>query len=497
MENKYILLVEDISKSFPGVKALDKVHFDLRKGEVHAVIGENGAGKSTLVKILAGVYKRDEGRIILDGKEIEVFSLKHALDLGISIIFQEFNLVSNLSIAENIFMGREPRNKFGFINFPKLYKDTEYFLKQIGIRKEPQAIVKELRVAEQQAVEIAKSLSFSARIIVMDEPTSALTEFEKNTLFKIIRELKKKKVSIIFISHRIEEVLEIADRVTVLRDGKYIGTLDISEATTDRMVQMMVGRELRDFFPKVKARRGEVILEVKHLTKRDKYEDISFQLHSGEVLGFAGLVGAGRTEVARGIFGIEPPDNGEIYLQSRKVEIKSPLQAIRLRIGLVPEDRRQEGLILTMTVRENISITKLPWMNSYGFVKQTEERKLASDYVEGLRIRTRSYEQIVNNLSGGNQQKVILAKWLAIKSKILILDEPTRGIDVGAKTEIYSLINNLVAEGIGVILISSELPEVMNISDRIIVMREGKITGQCCKGEANQELIMQYAALKS
>ncbi len=492
MDNEYILKMAGISKAFPGVKALNKVDFNLKKGEVHAVVGENGAGKSTLSKILTGAYKKDEGSIILDGKEVELLDPKHSLNLGISGIYQEFNLIPNLSIAENIFLGREPRTRSVFVNFPKLYQNAEYFLKKIGIKKKPQTLVGKLNVAEQQMVEIVKSLSLSSKILIMDEPTSALTESEKNTLFEIIRNLKKRGVSIIFISHIIDEVLEIADRVTVLRDGGYIGTLNISEATPDKIVKMMVGRELKNFYPKEKLKRGEIVLEVKHLTKRDKYEDISFQLYSGEVLGFAGLVGSSRSEVMRGIFGIEPPDSGEIYIRGKRVEISSPSEAIRLKMGFVPEDRRGEGLILTRSVKDNITIAYLPWINSYGFVKQKDEEKITANYGDDLKIRATSYRQMVRDLSGGNQQKVVLAKWLATKPKILILDDPTRGIDVGTKSEIYSLINNLIKEGIGIILISSELSEIINISDRIIVMREGITAAEFSKEEANQELIMHY-----
>jgi ribose transport system ATP-binding protein len=496
MENKYVLQMENISKTFPGVKALNKVHFNLKEGEVHAIVGENGAGKSTLLKILAGAYKKDEGSIILYGKEVELIGPKHALNIGISVIYQEFNLIPNLNIAENIFIGREPRTGNVFIDFSKLYKNTEYFLKKVGMKRKPKTLVNKLSVAEQQMVEIAKSLSFSSKIIIMDEPTSALTESEKETLFKIILELKDKGVSIIFISHIIEEVLEIADRVTVLRDGQYIGTLNTSEATPKEIVQMMVGRELEDFYPKVEVKIGEVVLEVKNLTKKGKYEDISFKLYGGEVLGFAGLVGAGRAEVMRGIFGIEPPDSGEIYIKGKKVEKISVFEAIGLKIGFVPEDRREEGLVLSRTVKDNISITNLPLINSFGFVQKKEEERITADYCGRLKIRTPNYKQLVRNLSGGNQQKVVIAKWLATNPKILILDDPTRGIDVGAKNEIYSLINNLVKEGMGIILISSQLPEIINISDRIIVMREGKITCEFVREKANQELIMQYAALK-
>ncbi len=495
--DKYILKLENISKAFPGVKALNKINFNLRKGEIHSLVGENGAGKSTLLKILSGAYKKDEGTITLEGSKVEMTDPKQALDMGISVIYQEFNLIPNLSIAENIFMGRTPCKNSGFIDFQKLYQEAEFFLKKIGMKKSAKTLVSELSVAEQQMVEIAKSLSFSAKIIVMDEPTSALTESEKETLFNIIRELKEKEVSIIFISHIIEEVLEISDRITVLRDGNYVGTVNAKDTNPKGIVQMMVGRELKDFYSKKEVKKGKVVLEVKNLTKKSKYENISFQLHEGEVLGFAGLVGSGRAQVMRGIFGIETPDSGEILIKGKKVKTHSLFETIKMKMGFVPEDRRAEGLILSRSVKDNINITKLSHINSHGFVKQKDEEKIANEYCKRLKIRTPDNKQIVQNLSGGNQQKIVIAKWLAINPKILILDDPTRGIDVGAKNEIYLLINNLAKEKIGIILISSELPEIINISDRILVMREGKITHEFSRKEATQEKIMRHAALKN
>jgi len=495
--DKYILEMKNVSKAFPGVKALNNIHFNLIPGEIHALVGENGAGKSTLLKILAGAYKKDEGTIKLYGSEVKMTNPKHALDLGISVIYQEFNLIPNLSIAENIFIGRAPLKHKAFIDFSELYQRAEFFLKKVGMKKDPKTLVSQLSVAEQQMVEIAKSLSLSAKIIVMDEPTSALTKSEKETLFKIIRELKSKGVSIIFISHIIDEVLEISDRVTVLRDGEYVDTLDAADTNPGKIVQMMVGRELKDFYPKTDVKRGEVILEVKNLTKKSKYEDISFRLHEGEVLGFAGLVGSGRAQVMRGIFGIEPPDGGEVYIKGKKVKTNSLFETIKMKMGFVPEDRRKEGLILSRSVKDNINITKLSRINSYGFVKQKEEEKIANEYCKHLNIRTPNNNEIAQNLSGGNQQKIVIAKWLAINPRILILDDPTRGIDVGAKNEIYLLINNLAKEKIGIILISSELPEIINISDRILVMREGKITHEFSRKEATQEKIMRHATLKN
>jgi ribose transport system ATP-binding protein len=494
---KYILELKNVSKAFPGVQALNNINFNLKKGEVHSLVGENGAGKSTLLKILAGAYKKDTGVITLKGEEVKITDPKQALDLGISVIYQEFNLIPNLSIAENIFMGRAPRKKSGFIDFLKLHDDAVFFLKKIGMKKDPKTLVTELSVAEQQMVEIAKSLSLSAGIIVMDEPTSALTESEKETLFKIIGELKEKEVSVVFISHIIEEVLEISDRITVLRDGEYVKTVNAMDTTPQKIIRMMVGRELKDFYPKIEAKKGKIVLEVKNLTKKSKYEDISFRLHEGEVLGFAGLVGSGRAEVMRGIFGIETPESGEIYIRGNKVKVNSIFETIKMKMGFVPEDRREEGLILSRSVKDNINITKLSGINSYGFVKKQKEEEIADKYRKRLNIRTPNTQQIVQNLSGGNQQKIVIAKWLAIDPRILILDDPTRGIDVGAKKEIYSLINDLAKEKIGIILISSELPEILNISDRILVMREGRITGEFTRKEATQERIMQLAALKN
>lgn len=496
-EDKHILEMENVSKTFPGVKALNNIHFNLKKGEVHALVGENGAGKSTLLKILAGAYKKDTGVIKLDGAKVEITDPKQALDIGISVIYQEFNLIPNLSIAENIFIGRAPLKHKAFVDFLKLYRQAESYLNKIGMKRNPKTLVSQLSVAEQQMVEIAKSLSFSAKILIMDEPTSALTESEKETLFKIIRELKEKEVSIIFISHIIDEVLEISNRITVLRDGNYVDTVNAADTNPRKIVQMMVGRELKDFYPKIAVKRGQVVLEVKKLTKKSKYEDISFQLHEGEVLGFAGLVGSGRAQVMRGIFGIETPDSGEVLIKGKSVKTKSLFETIKMKMGFVPEDRREEGLILSRSVKDNINITKLIDINFHGFVKQKEEENIANEYCKQLKIRTPNNKQIVQNLSGGNQQKIVIAKWLAIHPKILILDDPTRGIDVGAKNEIYSLINNLAKEKIGIILISSELPEILNISDRILVMREGKITGELTRKEATQEKIMQLAALKN
>jgi len=495
--DKYILEMENVSKTFPGVKALNRVNFNLKSGEVHSLVGENGAGKSTLLKILAGAYKKDTGTVILNGSKVEITNPKHALDMGISVIYQEFNLIPNLSIGENIFMGRAPRKNSGFIDFSKLYNEAESFLKKIGMKKNAKTPVSELSVAEQQMVEIAKSLSFSAKIIVMDEPTSALTESEKETLFKIIKELKEKNVSVIFISHIIDEVLEISDRITILRDGNYVGTLSAADTNPGEIVRMMVGRKLKDFYPKITAKPGGIVLEVKNLTKKPKYKNISFQLHEGEVLGFAGLVGCGREQVMRGIFGVNPPDSGEVYIKEKKIKTNSLYETIKMKMGFVPEDRREEGLIMSRSVKDNINITRLPHIHSHGFVKQKEEEKTAKEYCENLNIRTPNTKQIVQNLSGGNQQKIVIAKWLAINPKILILDDPTRGIDVGAKKEIYSLINNLAKEGIGIILISSELPEIINISDRILVMREGEITGELTRKEATQEKIMRLAALRN
>ena len=488
------LQMKGIIKTYPGVRALDDVDFEVAKGEVHALVGENGAGKSTLMKILAGAQPMDSGEIIIDGKPVHITTPQKAMELGVGIIYQEFNLVPYLNAAENIFLGREPKAKVpGFVNFSAMYAEAQQVIDQLGVKLNVRTPVNRLSVAQQQMVEIAKATSRNSTIIAMDEPSSTLTEHELESLFELIRSLKEKGVSIIYISHRLEEIFQIADRVTVLRDGHLVGMKPVSETDRDDIIHMMVGRELKEKIPKEAAEHGAPALTVKGLTRNGVLEDINFTVRQGEVLGIAGLVGAGRTELARAIFGADPIDAGEIWLNGSKVNIRSPRDAIRMGIGLVTEDRKELGLILGMVVRENISMANLDALTKLGFVNRREEKKVAVKYIEDLLIKTPSCEQEVQNLSGGNQQKVVLAKWLFTQSKVLIFDEPTRGIDVGAKTEIYNLMNRLAANGAAIIMISSELLEVLGMSDRILVMHEGRITGEVSREDATQEKIMHLA----
>ncbi len=496
-----LLRMAGVSKSFPGVKALDDVHLEVRAGEILGLVGENGAGKSTLMKILSGVYTMDDGKLFLEGKGVTITDPHQAQRLGITIIYQEFNLMPNLTVAENVFIGREP-NTAGFVRWAKLQRRTKEFTDKLGIDLPPTAVVRTLSVAQQQMVEIAKALSIKARIIIMDEPTSAITEREVAHLFTIMRTLKAQGLGIIFISHRLEEVFEIADRVTVLRDGRYIDTVSTGEATIDQVIHMMVGRELSDLFQKsAGVLDSDVVLRVEGISRtgtvRDPHatvlDDISFELRQGEILGLAGLVGAGRTELARAIFGADRRDSGRLYTDGELVDIHSPRDAILHGMGFVPEDRKEQALFLSLAVRENISLPSLPRLVRYGFVQLNEERQLVSDFVQTLSIRTPSLEQVILNLSGGNQQKVVIAKWLALAPKILIMDEPTRGIDVGAKAEVHSLMNELASRGVGIIMISSELPEILGMSDRVLVMREGRLAGELSREEATPEKIMALA----
>lgn len=488
------LQMKGITKTYPGVRALDGVDFEIAKGEVHALVGENGAGKSTLIKILAGAQPMDSGEIFINGAPVHITSPQKAMDLGISIIYQEFNLVPYLSAAENIFLGREPTGAIpGFVNFPVMYAESQKVIDHLGVRLNVRTSVNRLSVAQQQMVEIAKAISQNASIIAMDEPSSTLTDHELESLFALIRSLREKGVSIIYISHRLEEVFQIADRVTILRDGCLVGTKPVAETDRDEIIRMMVGRELKEKIPKQAAQVGAPALTAKNLSRRGAIEDINFTVHQGEVLGIAGLVGAGRTEMARAIFGADPIDEGEIWLNGSRVDIRSPRDAIHHGIGLVTEDRKALGLILAMAVRENVSLANLDAITRLGFVNRREERRVALRFIEDLMIKTPSCEQQVQNLSGGNQQKVVLAKWLFTESKVLIFDEPTRGIDVGSKVEIYQLMNRLAANGTAIIMISSELPEILGMSDRILVMHEGRIAGELAREEATQEKIMQLA----
>ncbi|MEI3606462.1 sugar ABC transporter ATP-binding protein [Pseudogracilibacillus sp. SE30717A] len=491
---KQLLQMKGVSKSFPGVKALTDVQLTLNYGEVLALVGENGAGKSTLMKILTGIYKEDEGEIKYEGNRISPENTKEAQELGISIIHQELNLMRDLTVAQNIFIGREPRVGFNFFLKEKELNDKAVKLfKQLNIELDPETKIADLTVAKQQMVEIAKALSFNAKILVMDEPTAALTETEIEMLFAIINRLRKDGVGIIYISHRMEELKLISDRITVLRDGQYIDTLVTKDTEMSKVISLMVGRELyveskQRVENKVQVNR----LEVKNLTN-NHVQDISFELKKGEILGFAGLVGAGRTEVARAVFGADPIRDGEVFINGKKVTIKQPSDAVQAGIGYLSEDRKQFGLMVNMNVNDNIMISSLKNYLSGLFVKDSEFRKVSEEYKNKLDIRTPSIFQRVNNLSGGNQQKVVIAKWLVRDSDILIFDEPTRGIDVGAKGEIYELLDQLAAQGKSIIMISSELPEILRMSHRVIVMCEGRITGQLSGEEATQEKIMDFA----
>ncbi len=502
-QDEMMLRMEGISKAFPGVQALDSVDFEVAAGEVVALVGENGAGKSTLMKILCGAYRKDAGQIFLDGQETEIESPHHAQELSISIIYQEFNLTPNQSAAANIFLSREPKQQglgrfFGFVDRRRMEREAQEHLARVGARVSATTLICNLSVAEQQMVEVAKALAVDARIIIMDEPTSALGEDEVETLFGIIESLKEQGIAIVFITHRLEEILRIADRVVILRDGKRVGSLPISEATADQIIQMMVGRELLvDMFHKEAAEIGAPLLEVRGLSARGEVKNVSFTLHAGEILGFAGLVGAGRTETARLIFGADRKDAGEILIEGKPVRIDAPVDAVEAGLALVPEDRGQQGLVLMLPVQENIVLPTLDEHARAGWVNRRSLQATAQEYVDKLAIRTPHLQQKAMYLSGGNQQKVVLAKWLASNPKVLIMDEPTRGIDVGAKAEVHALMNQLAKDGIGIIMISSELPEILGMSDRILVMSEGQVAAILDRDEATQERIMAYASGES
>ncbi|MGC4152087.1 MAG: sugar ABC transporter ATP-binding protein [Propionicimonas sp.] len=492
-----LLEVQGISKAFPGVQALADVEFHLDKGEVLALVGENGAGKSTLMKILSGIYTRDTGTIWVDGKEEPITSPSEAQELGIAIIYQEMNLMPHLTVAQNIYIGREPRTAGGFgLNERALNKKAAEHLDRLGIALSPTTIVGTLTVAKQQMVEIAKALSFDSRVLIMDEPTSALTAAETETLFKLINDLRDRGTGIIYISHRMEELGRIADRVSVLRDGRYVGSLGKGEFDVPKIIEMMVGRHIdEDARPEISGRLDtETVLEVKGLYTRDLIRDASFDIRKGEILGFAGLMGAGRTELARAIFGADPTSGGEVLVKGQPVSITRPVDAVRHGIGYLSEDRKVLGLLLQKPVDENIVLASLSsYRNQFGFMQPGKARVRAEEFVRSLRIKTPHVRQLTKNLSGGNQQKVVLAKWLERDCDILIVDEPTRGIDVGAKAEIYDLLNRLAAEGKAIIVISSELPEVLRISHRIAVMSQGRITGFLDNSEATQPKIMALA----
>ena len=491
------MLVEmtGVEKSFPGVHALKKVRFDLRAGEVHALMGENGAGKSTLMKILTGVYQPDAGEIIISGKKVVVPSPRAAQDLGISIIHQELNLMNHLSAAQNIYIGREPRHGFGvFVDERKLNTDAAALFNHMKIEFDPKVEVGELTVAKQQLVEIAKAISFNSKVVVMDEPTSALNDKEVAHLFEIIAELKAQGVGIVYITHKMDEVKKIADRITVMRDGQYIKTLPAEGTPISKIISLMVGRELADAHHEDATHIGEEILRVEGLNRGTHVKDVSFGVKKGEILGFAGLMGAGRTEVARLIFGADKLDSGKIIVHGKQVKIASPADAVRRGLAYLSEDRKRFGIVTRMSVRDNITMPSWPRFASAKFwMRDGELHKTSTKYVDLLKVKTPSVHQETRLLSGGNQQKVVISKWLLRDCDVLFFDEPTRGIDVGAKAEIYKLLQGLAEQGKAIVVISSELPEVLRLSHRILVMCEGRITGELDGKKATQESIMTLA----
>ncbi len=487
--------MEGITKTFPGVKALDNVSFSVDEGEVHGLVGENGAGKSTLMKVMSGVYQADEGKIFIRDKEVRIRNVAEAQDLGVAIIMQEMNLCPELTIADNIFLGRAPKIAGMFINEKKMHAEAKKILDDLGIDLNTYTAVKNLTIAQQQMVEIAKSISHNAQILVLDEPTAALSEREIETLMDIIRNLQKRGVGMVYISHRLEELDMICQRVSVLRDGQYQGTRDLKDLTMDELIKMIVGRTLDDRYPKYTRTIGDVAFEIDNLVgKGKKHVAVDhLEVRHGEILGVAGLMGAGRSEIFRAVYGADPSTKS-LKLDGKPITVNSPAQANKAGIGFVTENRKLDGLALSLDVLFNINMAHTDAMTVGGFVKKKEEIKNAEEYIKALRIRTPSYYQVCRNLSGGNQQKVVVAKWLCNKVKVLIIDEPTRGIDVGSKFEIYELLNQLSDEGVAIIMISSELPEILGMSDRVIVIHEGEINGEMPTAEATQEKLLYLAA---
>jgi ribose transport system ATP-binding protein len=494
-----VVVIRGLCKSFPGVRALDHAQFELLPGEVHALMGENGAGKSTLMKVLAGVYRKDEGEILVDGQPVDVASPRAAQALGIGIVHQELNLMNHLSAAQNIFIGREPRGRFGmFLDEDALNAKADVIFRRLHLKLDPRTLVGELTVAKQQMVEIAKALSFDSRVLIMDEPTAALNDAEIEELFRVVRQLKGEGVGVVYISHKMDELRQIADRVTVMRDGQYIATVPMAGTPIESIIGMMVGRALSQEAPDIPDTSGNpVVLSVKGLQRGMAIRNVAFSLRRGEILGFAGLMGAGRTEVARAVFGADRIDAGEIEVHGRRVHIRSPQHAVRHGIGYLSEDRKHFGLATGLDVETNVALASLGRFTRAGmFLDQSAIGKTARGYVGQLGIKTPSVRQLVRLLSGGNQQKIVIAKWLLRDCDILFFDEPTRGIDVGAKSEIYKLLHALAAQGKAIVMISSELPEVLRMSHRILVMCEGRITGELQAREATQEKIMHLATLR-
>ncbi|GIP23820.1 sugar ABC transporter ATP-binding protein [Paenibacillus sp. J22TS3] len=482
-----------IHKSFGTNRVLTGVDFELREGEVHALMGENGAGKSTLMNILIGLHQRDEGTIVIDGQEKYFSSPKEAEEYGIAFIHQELNVWPDMTVLENLFIGKEIRNKAGFLNTKQMKTLALKQFRKLSVTIPLHQEVGELSVGQQQMIEISKALMTNAKVIVMDEPTAALTEREIQKLFEIIASLKSQGVSVVYISHRMEEIFAICDRITVMRDGKTVDTKEIPHTDFDEVVKKMVGRELTERYPAREPKPGEVILEVKQAGSKGRFENVSFQVRAGEIVGFSGLMGAGRTEIMRAIFGLDSLDSGEIWVRGHKVNIRKPEDAVKLGIGFITEDRKDEGLVLDFSIRKNMALPSLTSFASKGFISTSKEQEFVDMLIKRLQIKTQSGETPARSLSGGNQQKVVIAKWLGIGPRLLILDEPTRGVDVGAKREIYQLMNELTDRGVAIIMVSSELPEVLGMSDRIMVIHEGKLSGELSREEATQEKIMTLA----
>ncbi len=484
-----LLELRDVHKKFPGVHALKGVSFNLKPGEVHALIGENGAGKSTLIKIIAGVYDF-EGTYLVEGQPAQISSPSDAIAKGVAVIYQEFNIAQDLSIAENIFFGALPHDKFGRVRWKELYRKTSEYLEQVGLHEDPRKKMRFLTVAKQQMVEIAKALSRNAKVVIMDEPTSALCGSEIENLFALVRKMKSRGVGIIYVSHKLEEITELADRVTVFRDGAYIGTDPIAVLDEKAMISKMVGRELTNMFPKRSAHRGKLALEVKNLSTH-KVFNVSFAVHEGEIVGFAGLMGAGRTEMTHAVLGVDHRMHGDVSIYGVPLPPNSPVKARKMGVGLVPEDRKKDGIFADLSVSDNMSIVSLDEVSKFGVIHGKDESGKIDSLIRKLTIRTPSARQKISKLSGGNQQKVILARWLLKKNlKVLIIDEPTRGIDVGAKAEIYSILNELAQQGLAIVVVSSEMPEVMGVCDRIYIMAGGTITNELQKDEFSEETIL-------
>ena len=496
MEKRNILEMRNITKSYPGVKALDDVSFSAEYGEVHALMGENGAGKSTLMKILSGAHGMDKGEIIFEGKQVNITSSSDALKLGISMIYQEISCIPELTITENIYAGpRFPRKKWGMVNWKSAYQNCQKLMEELELNYDPKTKMRSLSMADMQMIEIAKAISFHSKLIIMDEPTSALTDKEIQKLFGFIRNLKKSGITIIIITHKLDEVFEIADRVTVLRDGKLIETRDIGNITRNEMITMMAGREIQNVYEEKGFKPGEVILKAEHLKRTPMVNDVSFEVRKGEILGFSGIMGAGRTETMRCLFGLDGITEGEIILNDRKITINNPRDAIKQGIMMVTENRKQDGLVLCRSIYENMLLPSTFRNSRHGILNKKKEYKMAEDYYKKLKIKSPSMDTITNHLSGGNQQKVIIAKWLLMNPVLLILDEPTRGVDVSTKAEIYRLMRELNRQGVAIIMVSSDMEELLGVSDRIVVMCQGRITGELKRNEFEQKKIMEYATL--